>query len=223
MTKIFRFTPLLLLLLTLQSGFAQERNQLFFVFLNNNPDKELLPAEDVNRLQKAHLRNIEKLHAEEKLLAAGPFEGGGGMFILQANRIDEAWKMLETDPAISANRFKIELFPLEIRIGDLASVGEIYNMTTLVFIRFQANLEFPGDWTAPAKDSRLYAADINNNNSGLLLHGVLSEYLDGIMIFKDITTDKAENIAKNYPAVKAGLTSYSISTLYIADGTFVNN
>ena len=65
---------------------AQTNDNLFFVFLNTNPNKAKLSTEQVESLQAAHLKNIEKLADEGKLFAAGPFDTGGGFFVIHADK-----------------------------------------------------------------------------------------------------------------------------------------
>ena len=111
------YIVLSLILLTSFQVSAQKNNDLFFVFLNSNPEKAELSKEKVDALQAAHLDNIAKLSEEGKLLAAGPFDGGGGMFILDAKDQFQAWDYLNTDPAIKANRYKVEVIPFDIWNG----------------------------------------------------------------------------------------------------------
>lgn len=61
-----------------------------------------------------HLKNIQRLANNNKLVVAGPFgennEGFRGIFILNTGSIDEARDLLKTDPAIKANYLKPELY-----------------------------------------------------------------------------------------------------------------
>ncbi len=64
--------------------------------------------------QKAHLRNIQRLADEKKLIVAGPFLDKGtsaGIFIFNVATIDEAKQLTETDPAVKAGVLKFELRP----------------------------------------------------------------------------------------------------------------
>ena len=61
-----------------------------------------------------HLSNINKLAEENKLVVAGPFGKNDndfrGIFILNVNTLNEANKILETDPAIKAKLLKPDLY-----------------------------------------------------------------------------------------------------------------
>ena len=66
------------------------------------------------RIQEAHLANIQRLADEGKLLLAGPFSDGGdmrGMFVFQVASMEEAKALCDTDPAVKAGRLRVELHP----------------------------------------------------------------------------------------------------------------
>ena len=77
---------------------------------NKTTDKEF-----IQRSFAGHLKNIGRLAEEKKLVVAGPFGKNEndfrGLFILNAASVDEASKILESDPAISAKLLLPELYP----------------------------------------------------------------------------------------------------------------
>jgi uncharacterized protein YciI len=113
---------------------AQDYNHVF-VFLNSKPDKEKISAEDEAALQKAHRKNIDRLVEEGKMIVAGPFEGGGGIFILTTGEISQAKAWLATDPAVSANRWDIDLYPTIFLQGGACLAKEPYEMVSYNFTR----------------------------------------------------------------------------------------
>ncbi len=67
-----------------------------------------------NELQKAHLKNIQRLAAEGKLVVAGPFldkQPIRGIYIFNVSSIEEAKQLTETDPSIQAGTLEMELHP----------------------------------------------------------------------------------------------------------------
>jgi len=75
---------------------------------SNNQLDSLKKAE----LQTAHLKNIDKMAEEGKLVLAGPFFGDGelrGIYIFNVKTIEEAEKLTNTDPAIQAGTLIMEL------------------------------------------------------------------------------------------------------------------
>ncbi|PLX14338.1 MAG: hypothetical protein C0598_01545 [Marinilabiliales bacterium] len=200
---------------------AQNYNELFFVFLNNNPDKEKISESEVATLQAKHLKNIEKLAEEGKILTAGPFEGGGGMFIISAKDRFQAWDYLETDPAIKANRFNIEVLPYEIWSGELGSPKKPYNMVNYQFIRLISNPNFQGDENNLIHDNRIFMGELMRDNEEVLIYGFFSEYNDGMVVING-SKEFAEQLIKEHGSIKAGQLTYEIKTLYVAKGSFVN-
>ncbi|HRW98769.1 MAG TPA: YciI family protein, partial [Cyclobacteriaceae bacterium] len=79
--------------------FAQE-SKFTFVFLNTRTDKPELQKEELDELMKGHLANIRRLVKEGKMIMAGPFDGGGGIFIMNSNSVDSVKNWLKTDPGI---------------------------------------------------------------------------------------------------------------------------
>ena len=71
--------------------------------------------EETKKLFEGHMANITKLAEEGKLVVAGPFMKNDrnyrGIFIFNVETVEEAKKLVETDPAIKANLFEAELTP----------------------------------------------------------------------------------------------------------------
>lgn len=66
----------------------------------------------VATIQAGHMKNIERMAKEGKLVIAGPFEDDWdvrGIYIFDVPTIEEAQKLTATDPAIIAGRLVMEL------------------------------------------------------------------------------------------------------------------
>ncbi|GJM60728.1 hypothetical protein PEDI_12800 [Persicobacter diffluens] len=77
-------------------------------------ENQNLSQEEKVRLQKEHLKNIQKLATEGKLVLAGPFmddKALRGIYIFDVPTIEEAEALTATDPAIQARSLKMELKP----------------------------------------------------------------------------------------------------------------
>ena len=82
-------------------------------FLTSGKTK-ITDAAERQKIQMAHLKNIQKLAAEGKLIVAGPFlddQPLRGIFIFNVESVEEARKLTESDPAIKAGILKMELHP----------------------------------------------------------------------------------------------------------------
>ena len=202
------------------STMAQSNDNLYFVFLNTNPDREVLGDEKAEAIQAAHMQNIDKLAEEGKLVAGGPFENGGGMFILSAEDLAEAKSFLQTDPAVQANRFITEVFPLQLAHGNMCGTKEPYEMLTYQLIRFSNNAKTNDQMHKVTHDTRIFMADVNAKKKNIIAQGYFNDRADGFVIFNVDSTNEAEKIFRKNPAVKSGKMTYEVRSLYIAKGTF---
>lgn len=203
------------------TGLTQaQSNNLFFVFLNSNPDKPEISKEKVDELQAAHLKNIDYLAKEGIIKAVGPFDGGGGIFIIQSEDLNTVNEILQSDPAIKANRFKLEVFEMSLAHNDLCGAKEPYEMVTYQFVRTISEIDYFGDTDDLFAKNRVFMADLNNNNDFVIAQGNFSRYNDGFLILDVKDADAAEEIIKQHPAVQEGQINYEIKSLWIAKGTF---
>ena len=95
----------LFLLFAVHCSFAQ--NSYTMVFLNKKSTPANRTKEETAELMKGHLANINRLAKEKKLLVAGPFDGGGGIFILNTDSKQMAQEWIGTDPGIQAGAWDI--------------------------------------------------------------------------------------------------------------------
>jgi uncharacterized protein YciI len=104
--------------------------------LNKKLPASQVAKDTVEKLMKGHLDNMERLAKEDKLIAAGPFEGGGGIFILNTTSKSQADEWLSTDPGVRANLWDVEILPYSPKIGAVCKAGEPYEMVSYGFVRF---------------------------------------------------------------------------------------
>lgn len=87
-------------------------------------------AEEKKNYFEGHMTNIKRLAKEGKLVVAGPFMKNDrnyrGIFIFNCETIEEAQKLVETDPGIKAKIFEAELTPFYCTAGlmELAKIHE---------------------------------------------------------------------------------------------------
>jgi len=212
-------TSVILLTISI-NAISQDNKNLFFVFLNSNPEKVQISETEAEKLQAAHLENIKKLKNEGKLVAAGPFEGGGGMFILRAENLEEANSILATDQAIAANRFNIEVFPFNIFNGNLCGATEPYEMIEYQFVRIITDDSDSELSYSAMRDTRYFMSELHNVTGELIVHGKFNNENDGILILNVPDAPSVDNIMERNPSVENGVISYDTKTLWIAKGTF---
>lgn len=189
-----------------------------FVFLNKKTDKAELPEAELKKIMDGHMANINRLAKEGKLTAAGPFDGGGGIFIFKSNSIDQVREWLMTDPGVQANRWNVEMLPYYPRVGSVCSVNEPYQMVTYQFIRYTPSV---------TKDNINQQPDLfkkhNDYLKQLRSHAVVITEADfgvsegGILVVNGELTNE---VIQNDPAVQQGLLTAEVKKLWIAKGAF---
>lgn len=204
---------LLLFLVGAHTMVSAQSKSYTFVFLNNKPDKEVLSKEKSDSIMTGHLNNIGRLAKEGKLLAAGPFEGGGGIFILNTTSIKEANEWLETDPGVKAKRWNIELLSYSVTAGGVCPVGENYEMVFYQFVRFSAVEKINPDFL------RLHNQFIEQiRKNGIVIGGgTFDEKGNGILVLK---ADTEKEVIEDSYAVRNGSIKFEMKKLYIAKGSF---
>ena len=88
--------------------------QYIFCILKTGSNTTATPDEK-KKYFEGHMANINKLAEEGKLVVAGPFMKNDrnyrGIFIFNCTTIEEAQKLVETDPAVKAKLLEVELTP----------------------------------------------------------------------------------------------------------------
>lgn len=190
--------------------------ELIFVFLNKRIDKAELPEVEVKKIMEGHMANIERLAKEGKLISAGPFDGGGGIFIFKSKSIEQVKEWLQTDPGVQANRWRVEVLPYFPHVGGACAVTEPYEMTSYHFIRYTTNIAKFNIQDAPRifKKHDDYLKEIIKTGN-VITEATFGDDEGGILIMKG-DLDKA--VIETDPAVREGLLQIEIQKLWIAKG-----
>jgi uncharacterized protein YciI len=78
--------------------------------------------EDREKIQKAHLANLDRLAQLGKILVAGPCPDNGewrGIYIFKCASIEEAKQFAASDPEVQTGRLKIEIHPWMTEKGSI--------------------------------------------------------------------------------------------------------
>jgi uncharacterized protein YciI len=212
MKKIF------FLLIIVLSGSASAQSQYTFVFLNKKADADRITDEERKKIMEGHMQNINRLAKEGKLLAAGPFDGGGGLFILNTQKVEEANQWLSTDPGVQAKRWNIEVLPYFPKRGGVCPVGEKYEMTNYAFIRFapMVSKTTAADYPEILRKHEAYIRETIPVDK-IVTEAVFGSNDGGILILKE---EVAKTVFENDPGVQQGLLEVDVKKLYIAKGSF---
>jgi uncharacterized protein YciI len=209
-----------ILILLFVSNWALAQKDFTLVILHKRNDLPALPKEEVDKLMQGHFANMEKLHKEGHLVAAGPFEGGGGIFIFSSSNRADIDRWLADDPGVQAQRWRLEVLPYQPIIGSICPVKEPYQMVNYSFLRFSPLLTKDNQMNA----ARLYAnhqskvMELSRQNN-IITHVKIGEFEDLIIAVEAIN---ATTFA-NDPAVEKGLLAVEAKKLFIAKGSFCEN
>ena len=90
--------------------------QFWLVIIKTGPkDKEITDSTERSKVFAGHFSNMERLHSEGILKAAGPFGKNDftwrGLFILDCKTKEDAENYVKTDPAVAAIVFIVDIVP----------------------------------------------------------------------------------------------------------------
>ena len=205
------------LFIFLGSTQAQEADH-FFLFLNENPDKPDLHRQKVDSIQRAHLENMSNLAREGKLLVAGPFEGGGGIFILDTKIYAEAEEWVMSDPAVQAGRFRLELLPWKNNVGRPCLADSDAEMVKYTFIRYVPHLTKFNIQQSPLlfKEHDDYMKKVRQAHE-VIAQGLFVPNDGGVLILKG---EADKNLIMKDPTVMEGMLYPEFREIWLAQGSF---
>lgn len=211
---------LILLMLTAVAfqGFAQSGHELTLVFLNKRTDLPEIPKAEVEKIMEGHMANIERLAEEDKLIVAGPFEGGGGIFILKTNSFEEAKSWLSTDPGVQAGRWNLEYLPISFRTGGACTAKQPYEMLSYHFVRYALNLtKFNVKESANTlRKHEQYMKELTQTGN-VIAEATFGDKEGSILIMKG---DLDQRVVEASPAVQEQLLEPDVKKLWVARGSF---
>lgn len=96
-------------------GDERGMKQYVLVILKTGPNDASIKGKEREDIFNGHMANIGRLADEKKLAIAGPFGKNDktyrGLFILNVSSVEEAQRLAETDPAVKAGVFIVDLIP----------------------------------------------------------------------------------------------------------------
>jgi uncharacterized protein YciI len=200
-------------------AFPQAETQLnraryFFVLLTRPSHAAQLSKEAGEALQEEHMSNIRKLHAEHKLVVAGPFTDDTslrGIFVLQADSAAQAQDWVNSDPAIKAGHLVANVYgPWAINPGAIhePSTPEGMEQYTLALLKSgeKWNPSSP-EFMKAMKQHAAFVKEMTERGNiaiaGMFPSGDRGDS-QGVEIFR-VGMEPTAKLAQSDPAVKAGL------------------
>ncbi len=188
-----------------------QKKELFVVLLKRPSDAPKLSDEAASKLQSEHIANIRRLHAEQKLVVAGPFLDDTvlrGIFVLRAASLEQAKEWAGSDPTVKAGRLAVEVHgPWATRPGSIheTSTPNILEKYTLLLVK-QGDRWDPKapDFQSIVKQHLAYVTNLMDQGK-LAVAGPFQDggALKGIFIYS-ASLEEAMKLENEDPAVKAG-------------------
>jgi uncharacterized protein YciI len=96
-------------------GADQHGMKNYILVILKTGDKEITDTKERGEIFAGHMKNIQKMADEGKLVVAGPFEPNSnnyrGLYIFNVPTVEEAKALTESDPAVKSGLMKAEFYP----------------------------------------------------------------------------------------------------------------
>lgn len=96
--------------------------QYFFCSLDRVENRDSLSEEKIAEIQKGHMDHIGAMVEAGKVSIAGPYGDDGdsrGILIMNCATLEKAQELAAQDPAVKANRLKINIRPIWLAKGSI--------------------------------------------------------------------------------------------------------
>ena len=200
-----------LLLLALSGMVLAEPFQI--VFLRPDPARKPLSKEDGERIQAAHMANIQSLVKRGLLVAAGPFDDKvhtiSGIFFFKMATGEEALREAAKDPTVVEHRNTVDVLTWQGPAG----LGEEYkrlhaqdpktpeDMGVHPFVLLHR--EKPGTM---GLEHAAYIAELKHSGKLAAAGAVTGDKtVTEVLIFERISDEEAANLVAADPAVRGGI------------------
>jgi uncharacterized protein YciI/uncharacterized damage-inducible protein DinB len=208
-----------------------DTEQYQFGLLTRGPKWTAENTPEVQKIQEGHMANINKMAQMGKLFAAGPILDNGdlrGIFIFRAASIDEAKTLASEDPAIKAERLKLEILPwLGSKGIGVKAMEESKKNPDMKWTMKKYHLAIlkRGPQTAqPAAEAQKILLDHLRNIRRMMDEGKMlvagpfmtDADLGGICVFNTESAEEAKAWAESDPLVKAGRFTVEIHPWLVA-------
>lgn len=222
-----------LLLLLAQAAPGPPATDLYYlVFLRPDPARRPLAKAEGERIQAAHMANIQDMAKRGVLVAAGPFDDApttkSGIFIFKASSLDEARRIAAQDPTVLEHRNTVDVYAWRGPKG----IGEEYarlhkenpEMPQGMGVH-PVCLIYPGPaWSDRARFVPAHAAYAERlqREGKYAMRGLVEGGGDlaGMVVFQRIPDEEAQRLIDGDPAVKAGVFRVEYHRWWSADHVF---
>lgn len=192
----------------------------FVVFLRPDPARKPLTTEEGERIQTAHMANIHKMAEDGVLVSAGPFDDKqrtiSGIFIFKVESLYRAKAIAANDPTVIEHRNTVDVHAWDGPAGIGDEYFRLHRLDPKTAENMQAHplcLLSRGDqWDSRSDRDELlleherYIQDLRAKGQlGAAGQIEAPDDLVGLVIFKAIPFELAQQLMDEDPAVKSGV------------------
>lgn len=203
------------LLLFAASAWPQTNTATYYVgFLRPNPARQPLAKDEGERIQTAHMANINKMADEGRLVSAGPFGDTpttiSGIFVLKAASLEEATRIANQDPTVVEHRNTIDVHQWQGPAG----IGDEYFRLHKADPKMPEGMGphplvifYPGPNWKPGSEAVAESIATLRKAGKLAAAGVIegNDTMKALLIFNRIPAPEEIQVIENLHAVKAGI------------------
>jgi len=208
-----------------------ENEQYQFGLLMRGPKWTPENTPEIQKIQEGHMANIARMAQLGKLFAAGPILDNGdlrGIFLFRNTSADEATALVAEDPAIKAERLKLEILPwfgskgIGVRAMEEYKKNPKMNWTMkkhhLALLKSGTQTEKPGADAQKIHLDHLWHIRRMMDEGKMLAAGPFTKSGDlrGIFVLNTESMDEAKAWTEADPAVKAGRLTVEIHPWLVA-------
>lgn len=188
------------------------------VFLHQRSASERQNEGQADSIIKSHRENLQRLTREGKLIVSGGFEGGGGILIFGTTSQKEVDQWLNTDPAIRAGYWHVEILPFTPRVGSVCRAEAAENKVAYSFVRYDVIVSKFTASTFPQilKKHDDYVRQLAKTGN-VVAEGEFPGQ-DSMILIMQGEVDRS--VFESDPGVQEGLLEFDIQKLWVAKGSF---
>lgn len=201
----------------------------YLAFLRPDPERKSIPQTEMDRIQSAHMANIQKMAKDGVLIAAGPMEDRlptiSGIFVFKTASLDEARRIAAQDPTVVERRNTIDVHPwrgpkdigtayAQRKKEHPGEVDKMHPYTLCLYMKgpnwtreasLAAHVQSVTNWRA---QDLLAAAGRIDDDPELL----------GVIIFKSSSAEEVHRLVAEDGAVKSGFFQTELHRWWSAEG-----
>jgi uncharacterized protein YciI len=205
---------------------AQEQMVTFYLCLLVRPANPAAPPADPAQLQLDHLTHLKNVMAGGKGVIVGPIGSEGrvrGILVLRVSSIEEAKALTDTDPAVRAGQFAVEIHPWMALDGIMKPTFSPADLAVYWFGFLKKGPKWTPEQTPETQkiqEGHMAHLRASGEAGTLVIAGPLGDNGDirGIVVYKTETIEAARAIAEADPAVKAGRLVVDLHKWFVSKG-----